>query len=431
MTLTEFFGKATAHFTLSRLPKEQRVTHLPAKPSSRQHKATRRLFKSAALAAFCLMAAFPASAYDFEENGIYYNILSETDKTCEVANCQRTLIGSITVPNVTNGYTVTAIGYMAFYKCTGLTNINIPHGVTSIGSMAFSDCSELTSIDIPQGVTTIASTAFRECTGLTSINIPEGVTTIGNQAFFNCNSLTNVTIPQSVTTIGEGAFWECSGLTSINIPQSVTTIGNNTFNSCSGLTDIEIPQGVTTIGDGAFSSCAGLTNINIPQSVTTIGDLAFYHCSSLTNVNIPQSVTTIGNSAFLLCNDLTSITVLTSTPPSINNVFDYDVYNNAILYVPAGSLDAFKEAEGWKNFKNIKELDPTGIESATADGQQSVAATGDGIAVSGTTGAVEVYTIGGALVTRTNANGGRTEIALPGRGVYIIKVGKQIIKVKK
>ena len=101
------------------------------------------------------------------------------------------------------------------------------------------------------------------------------------------------------------------------------------------------------------------------------------------------------------------------------------------LYVPVGSLEAYNNAEVWKDFPNIIELDPTGIESAAADGQPSVAVTGDGIAVSGATGAVEVYTIGGALVTRTNANGGRTEIALAGRGLYIIKVGKLIIKVKR
>lgn len=46
----------------------------------------RHFLKSAATAFLCLVASVPASAYDFEENGIYYNILSEEEKTCEATS---------------------------------------------------------------------------------------------------------------------------------------------------------------------------------------------------------------------------------------------------------------------------------------------------------------------------------------------------------
>ena len=37
------------------------------------------------------------------------------------------------------------------------------------------------------------------------------------------------------------------------------------------------------------------------------------------------------------------------------------------LYVPVGSLQAYKNAEVWKNFKNIVENDFTGIERPSPD----------------------------------------------------------------
>ena len=79
-----------------------------------------------------------------------------------------------------------SIGQFAFYRCTGLTSINIPNSVTTIAAMAFSGCSGLTSIKIPNSVTTIDYQAFSNCRGLTSINIPNSVTTIGNDAFGSC-----------------------------------------------------------------------------------------------------------------------------------------------------------------------------------------------------------------------------------------------------
>ena len=488
----------------------------------------KHLLKNITLAAICLMAAIKASAYDFEENGIYYNILSETDKTCEVTYIKYLSIsysGDITIPEIANGYTVTAIGdyafcrcsdltsieipqgvttigYQVFYGCSGLTSIAIPQGVTTIGDYAFSGCSGLKSIKIPQEVTTIGGGAFSVCSGLTSIEIPQGVTTIGDEAFSGCSNLkeinvasnnqnyasydgalydknlsaliccpggkTTLSIPNGVTKIEDYAFYRCSGLTSIEIPQGVTSIGNNAFSSCSGLTSIEIPQGVTTIGNLAFSGCSNLKEINvasnnqnyasydgalydknlstliccpgrkksieIPHGVTTIEEEALSECVEMTTVVLPKTLKEIGRNAFparFMSSYLTSVTSLNPVPPvAASGAFGMTM-RLPTLYVPAGSLEAYKNAEVWKDFPNIIELDPTGIEAAAADGQLNATATGDGIAVSGATGTVEVYTIGGALLTRTNATGGRTEIALPGRGLYIIKVGKQTIKVKR
>ncbi len=258
-------------------------------------------------------------------------------------NCDR--LTSIIIPN-----SVTSIGNEAFEDCTSLTSVNIPDSVTTIRSSAFAGCDSLTSVTIPDSVTTIGDSAFTYCDSLTSVTIGDGVTTIGYSAFSYCGSLTSITIPDSVTTIGNCAFWDCDSLTSVTIGDSVTTIGSNTFYSCCSLTSVNIPDSVTTIGWYAFSYCTSLTSVNIPDSVTTIGEGAFYYCTSLTSVTIPDSVTIIRNYAFEDCTSLTSVYCKATTPPALGwDVFAYNGSDRKI-YVPAGSVDAYKSAGNWSKY---------------------------------------------------------------------------------
>ena len=276
------------------------------------------------LAALLMLCCATLSAHNFEVGGIFYNILSEEDRTVEVTykganynDYSNEYIGEVTIPaNVTyNGTT---------------------YSVTTIGDDAFSDCDGLTSIEIPNSVTTIGDYAFSVCDGLTSIEIPNSVTTIEYKAFFNCSGLTSVTIGNSVTTIGESAFGFCSNLTSVTIGNSVTTIGYGAFMFCGNLTSVTTGNSVTTIGEWAFNACFGLTSITIPNSVTTIGDNAFYNCRGLTSITslIPADKLFIpGASAF-------------------------DVPTSCTLYVPAGAKETYAATDGWNEFTNIVELDP-------------------------------------------------------------------------
>lgn len=236
---------------------------------------------------------------------------------------------------------IVAIGKDAFYNCYSLSGkLTIPAGVTTIGEYAFNACSGFTgSLTIPAGVTTIGKGTFEGCSGLTGLTIPKGVTTIGEYAFYRCSGFTgSLTIPAGVTRIGRGAFQSCSGFTgSLTIPAGVTTIGESAFYGCSGLTgDLTIPAGVTTIGGYAFSGCGGFTgSLTIPASVTMIGEWAFYSCTSLSSItcHIPDlTKVTFGGSVFI------------------------DVLFYIPVYVPAASVDAYKNHDVWKGFTTIQAI---------------------------------------------------------------------------
>ena len=340
-----------------------------------------------------LLLPATATAHDFEVDGIYYiingNEATVTFRGTSYYEYSNEYSGSVTIPSsVTyNGtiYSVTSIGVLAFYNCSGLTSVTIPNPVTEIGYSAFSGCRGLTSVTIPTSLKTIGERAFKDCQSLTSVAIPNSVTTIGDLAFYNCSALTSVSIGNSVSSIGNSAFYGCGGMTSIVvasgnttydsrgncnaiietasntliagccntvIPGTVTAIGDDAFAYCSGLTRVTIPISVTTIGHDAFRYCKGLSSVTIPNSVTSIGDMAFLECSGLKSVTIHGSVTSIGDWAFRGCSGLTDVYSHITDPsrlPYATSLFHLDDlnYSGRTLHVPQGTALAYQRNENW------------------------------------------------------------------------------------
>ena len=112
-----------------------------------------------------------------------------------------------------------------------------------------------------------------------------------------------------------------------------------------------------------------IKKVVVENGVINIGILAFSDCSSLTSVEIPNSVTTIETYAFKGCTSLTSITFKRSTPPEFwENVFE-GVNKSISIYVPAYSIDAYKEVLGFSNIQAIPPVILTENEAYTNDSQ--------------------------------------------------------------
>ena len=123
------------------------------------------------------------------------------------------------------------------------------------------------------------------------------------------------------------------------------------------LQTIKLPQGITDIRDYAFNHCSSLTSIDFPVALNTIGSYAFFGCSPLKSIEIPSGVTGIGAGAFGDCSSLSTATFLGETPPiHIGHVF-YQCTALSDIYVPAGSVDAYKET--WFEYADkIKAIEP-------------------------------------------------------------------------
>lgn len=266
-------------------------------------------------------------------------------------------------------------GYSPFAYNATLAKAHFGNPVKSIQENLFYGCPSLKTLVYNSQCrpTTISKYAFFGCSALTEsdIHYPESVITIENGAFMNCTSLQGYTIPNHVTTVGDYTFQNCTRLASMVIKPSVTSIGNSVFNGCTAMTEVTIEESETTLslgyneyntsngGKGLFYDCP-LVSVFIgrPLSYKTTrvnGYSPFANNLSLSKAQLGKKITLVEDNMFYGCTYLNEVISCSATPPTANaNCFaNYD----AKLYVPKNSVNAYKNAEVWKNFSSITGVD--------------------------------------------------------------------------
>ena len=288
------------------------------------------------------------------------NCIIEKKSKCLLLGCRTTVIPS-------DG-SVTCIGYLAFYKISGITSVTIPEGVTDIDTSAFYSCPDLREVHLPSTlvwlpggegnafqncdnirIITVAANnpklysknncvieretgalifgsassvipndgsvkiidryAFGSTASLTEIVIPEGVTEIRQGAFASCTNLKKISLPKSLTEIDSYAFASCTSLESVTLGENVTYIGTDAFRECASLKYVTFPQKVEYLGESVFGGCASLESIILPEGIELIYGGMFIGCSNLKTVVLPDGLKSIGQSAFRSCTALESIVI--------------------------------------------------------------------------------------------------------------------------
>ena len=211
--------------------------------------------------------------------------------------------GTITLPDEVNGYRVTAISDKAFQGKKFLRFINMPEGLDSIGVEAFQG-SVLHEIHFPSTLTKLGRRAFADCQNMSGVPvIPDGVKDIPDECFANCTSLWSPSLPHTLERIGRRAFWNIMG-------------GHMFF-----------PATLKNVGEEAY--------FGFMDGYATIQ----YRSAAMEPVEIPENAI-----AWMI------------TPEQLQEFWMQDQAPG--LYVPKGSLEAYKTTKGWSKFwPGIYELD--------------------------------------------------------------------------
>ena len=304
---------------------------------------------------------------------------------------------------------LTSIGSAAFAYCSGLTSLQFPSGLTSIGARAFQNCTGLTSLELPSGLTKIEEGAFWGCSNINSIYayMPDPLLFDGEAKDFpTCfNENCTLYVPKKSYTAyivapGWGDFKTIAKFNpdlirdwvTKNVAQAgtlSTVIGEDKENITklkltgnlndtdvqyleemireAALQELDLKDALLyTIESCRFRDCKNLTYLVLPDVLQRIEKEAFYGCTGLTTISLPAGLEYI-YAAFPDCTGLTSIYANMPTPLQDAYSFYGLDKSNCYLYVPKGSLDAYRQDWEWGSFPYI-----AGLERDSATGLLSL-----------------------------------------------------------
>lgn len=265
---------------------------------------------------------------------------------------------------------ITHIGDFAFRGCDWIEEVHLPNSLETMGVGVFAECPNLNAIYskystrdnrvvviddtlvavAPHDVVSVSidfakyvgDYTFYGCEQLENVSFLDGVEIIGAWSFCNCVNLLTAFFGDDVETIKEGAFYNCP----------LVTFTGKFSNSDSG------SSGNIQDGDGNF---AGVTTppadgkVDLGDS-TGVTQGAMQNNTAVTKLTIPEGVTNIAAWAFDGCIHLKTVICMPIVPPTalysetgVWAAFDNNAEDRK-FYVPGESLEAYKSAEGWRDY---------------------------------------------------------------------------------
>lgn len=227
----------------------------------------------------------------------------------------------------------------------------LPPNIKYVGGNAFGACHRMTGkIHIPESLDVIESGMFPpNLTG--DAVIPAHIKRVGRLP----NKIRSVYIPEGVEELTDGALSDLQLVTGdLVLPSTITKLGKYVF-AFSNFSHVKLSENLIDIPESTFCDCHYLQDtMVIPDKVQYIHTQAFCNCDKLSAVVLPKGLISIGGSAFANCRSLEYVECHATEPPRLDpSAFNGVEKIYVTLVVPEESVDAYRNAEHWKEFKRI------------------------------------------------------------------------------
>ena len=284
------------------------------------------------------------------------------------------------VETIEQGPQVTQIAEAEFQSNTSLHTLVLSPNLKEIPKNAFSWCTSLADVTWPEALTAIGESAFSHCEALKTLPSLEHLTVISGYAFSECKAITKVVIPANVDSLGYGAFMSNDALVEVVIEdgERVLKMGSGEMfgRPAPSLLKAYIGRDYEGGQYGVFQFNPSLEEVTFGGHTTHLRTGEFSNCSSLKTVHLGVNMNKIGDYAFGGWTDHLPVTTLICDavePPvceggSNSNALTPIDKETCTLYVPAGSIEAYKAAYQWKDFFNIE----SGIRYQQTDSESAV-----------------------------------------------------------
>ena len=353
-----------------------------------------------------------------------------------------------------------------FKECYELQKITFFSNV--INSSAFENCKALQELTLPENLTTIGDKAFAGCENLKEMAIPSSVMKIEPTILWGCQKLETLEIGSGLKGLPvyvnyryyvSTGLYACSTLGSYHCASGpINGSWNTTYNvsflgavrkfiiddsdeefSLKGFvcddtttppftnTDLDyyyVGRPLVDIKDWSSNTGSMGFEVEIEQGTGRIRKLEIsgmctsvpYFYQKIDTLKLGANITEFDLSS-IYKEDIVKIECLSETPPTctyaLYNNFPTKVYTDAILCVPFGCKEAYANAEVWKNFWNIYEVDSeSGITEIYNDKDYVQ---------------YHVYNIAGLLIGESYS---LEEIKQLPKGIYILVNGYKKYKIK-
>lgn len=295
-------------------------------------------------------------AIDVVVDGIKYEIISTEDLTARVKGYADAEFADVVIPEYIEYYgkqfKVIEIMDEAF-KEKGIMYIKLPSSLKSIGQKAFW-WSSLKEIDITDGVTSLGIRALCGCRYIKRVVFGRGLNTIRDNCLYYAESVDYVFLPSNIITIST------SGITSSIIKKFViedsSTKLTSDRNSSGSSKWIDGSSGSANLtSSSSLFTCCNIEDLYIGRNISS-GSTSFVTLPRVENLTVGPYVTDI--KGLFNLNYMQRIKLMTSTPPTFERgAATEECYMRVKVYVPKGSLNAYKNHAEWGKYWNIEEYD--------------------------------------------------------------------------